>query len=355
MSNLVHAYAAPSATEALAPFTFAPRDPRADDVVIDILYCGVCHSDLHAARNDWGFSRYPLVPGHEIIGRVRAVGAEVTGFGAGDLVGVGCIVDSCRHCSPCEGGHENYCLRYPTPTYGGVDRVDGQPTYGGYSQQIIASEKYVLRLPEGLDPSSAAPLLCAGITTYAPLRQWRIGPGHKVGVVGLGGLGHMAVKFAKALGAEVTVFTRSAAKETEALRLGADDTIVSSDPAQMAAATGRFDFIVDTAPNAHDLNPYMMTLGFSGVLIIVGLVGAIEPALNTLTMMPGRKTLATSNIGGIAETQDMLDFCAAHGITCDVEMIRMDEINKAYERLEMGDVRYRFVIDIAGTLVAPAA
>lgn len=347
MTNQIKAYAAHSAGADLAPFTFVSRAMRPDDVVVEVLYCGVCHSDLHAARNDWGFSTYPLVPGHEIIGRVREVGAEAAKFRPGDLVGIGCIVDSCRHCSPCGSGYENYCSFYATPTYGGVDRVDGSPTYGGYSEQVIASEKYVLRIPDALDPQAAAPLLCAGITTYAPLREWKVGPGHKVGVIGLGGLGHMALKFAKAMGAEVTLFTRSPDKETEAKRLGADHTVLSTDADQMAAVRDQFNFIVDTVPYAHDLNPYMTALGFDGVLILLGLVGPIDPPLNSLTMMPGRRKLAASNIGGIAETQEMLDFCAAHQICCDVEMIAMDEINAAYHRLEKGDVRYRFVIDLA--------
>ncbi len=347
MTNQIEAYAAFSSETELGSFSYSTRELRPDDVSIDILYSGVCHSDLHWVRNDWGFSQYPLVPGHEIIGRVRGIGAEVTRFQPGQLVGVGCMVDSCRHCASCKAGEENYCVNYSTPTYGGVDRHDGRPTYGGYAKQIVASQDFVLDIPQGLDPKSAAPLLCAGITTFMPLRRWKVGPGHKVGVIGLGGLGHMALKFAKAMGAEVTLFTRSPNKTAEAQRLGADHTALSTDPAQMAALAGRFDLVIDTVPNPHDINPYIATLGLGGVFILLGLVGLIDPTINNMALMLGRKVVTTSVIGGIAETQEMLEFCAEHGISCDVEMIKMAEINGAFKRLENGDVRYRFVIDIA--------
>jgi len=347
MTQATRAYAAFAADKPLAPFEFVRRDLRSDDIAIEILYCGVCHSDLHIAHNDWGFSRYPVVPGHEIVGRVTAVGSEVTRFKAGDMVGVGCMVDACGHCGPCNHGEEQYCAEYNTPTYGGIDRRDGQPTHGGYSERITVTEKFVLRIPAKLDPKSAAPLLCAGITTYSPLRHWRIGKGHKVAVVGLGGLGHMALKFAKALGAEVTLFTRSPDKETEARRLGADHVVLSTDTEQMNAARGSYDFILDTVPTEHDLNPYLWTLKIDGTLVLLGLIGVVQPPLQTLPLVFGRRQIAGSLIGGIAETQEMLDFCAEHGITCDVEMIDMQYINTAYERMLKSDVHYRFVIDLA--------
>ncbi|MDR2188135.1 MAG: NAD(P)-dependent alcohol dehydrogenase [Azonexus sp.] len=347
MSNTVRGYAATAPEAKLAPFQFTRRDPRPDDVMIEILYCGVCHSDLHMAHNDWGHTRYPLVPGHEIIGRVTGVGSAVTRYQAGDIVGVGCLVDSCGHCAPCAAGEEQYCLERPTPTYGGVDKQDGQPTYGGYSERIVTSEKFVVRVPANLDPKSAAPLLCAGITTYSPLRRWQVGPGQQVAVVGLGGLGHMGLKFAKAMGAEVTLVTRSPGKEQEARRLGADHVLISSDRQQMGAALGRFDFILDTIPNQHDINPYVATLRLDGTLVLVGLIGPIDPPVHSGALIGGRRAIAGSCIGGIAETQEMLDFCAAKGINCDVEMIAIQDINNAYERLEKSDVRYRFVIDLA--------
>ncbi len=341
------AYAAQSATAPLAPFSFARRDPRPDDVAIEILYCGVCHSDLHSARNDWGGSVYPLVPGHEIVGRVTAVGSAVSKYKPGDMVGVGCMVDSCQHCDPCKHGLEQYCEDGLTATYNGTDRHDHTPTQGGYSERIVVSEKFVLRLPEGLDPKSAAPLLCAGITTYSPLRHWKVGKGSKVAVVGLGGLGHMGLKLARAMGAEVTLFTRTPGKEAEARRLGAHDVVISTDAAQMKAVKGKFDFILDTVPTKHDLTPYVDTLALDGALVLVGLIGPIEPTISTVPLIFGRRTVAGSLIGGIAETQEMLDFCAAHGVTSDVEMLDIQNINEAYERMLKSDVRYRFVIDIA--------
>jgi len=351
MTLKVLGYAAQSAKVPLAPFEFEQREARADDVVIDVMYCGVCHSDLHQARNDWGFSTYPLVPGHEVVGRVAKVGKNVTKFKVGDYAGIGCMVDSCRTCSPCEKGLEQYCLEGNTQTYNSVDRHDHMPTYGGYSKSIVASESFVLRMPEGIDLKAAAPLLCAGITTWSPLRHWNITKGSKVGVVGLGGLGHMALKLANALGAEVTLFTRSAGKAEDARRLGAHHIVVSTDEAQMAATHGEFDLSIDTVPYVHDINPYMPTLNIDGTLVFVGFLGDISPMLNTLSMILGRRSVAGSCIGGIAETQEMLDFCAKHNIGSDIEMINMPDINDAYERMLKSDVKYRFVIDMA-TLTA---
>lgn len=345
-------YAAKTPTAPLAPFTFDRREPRPDDVVIEILYCGVCHSDLHQARNDWGFSEYPIVPGHEVIGRVVSVGDSVTKFKAGDLAGIGCMVDSCRECNPCQQGLEQYCEEGNVQTYNGHDRHDHQPTYGGYSQTIIASEAFVLHIPQGIDLKGAAPLLCAGITTWSPLRHWNIGKGSKVAVVGLGGLGHMAIKLAHGLGAEVTLFTRSPGKEADARRLGADHIVYSTDADQMQSAANQFDLIIDTVPYVHDINPYMSTLTLDGTLVFVGFLGD-NPPVSTLPLILGRKSVAGSCIGGIAETQEMLDFCGEHGITADVEVIKMDEINDAFERMLKSDVKYRFVIDMS-TLSASA-
>ncbi|HDX4047996.1 TPA: NAD(P)-dependent alcohol dehydrogenase [Enterobacter soli] len=339
-------YAAKTPTAPLAPFTFDRREPRSDDVVIEILYCGVCHSDLHQARNDWGFSEYPIVPGHEVIGRVVSVGDSVTKFKAGDLAGIGCMVDSCRECHPCQQGLEQYCEEGNVQTYNGHDRHDHQPTYGGYSQTIIASEAFVLHIPQGIDLKSAAPLLCAGITTWSPLRHWNIGEGSKVAVIGLGGLGHMAIKLAHGLGAEVTLFTRSPGKEADARRLGADHIVYSTDADQMQSVANQFDLIIDTVPYVHDINPYMSTLTLDGTLVFVGFLGD-NPPVSTLPLILGRKSVAGSCIGGIAETQEMLDFCGEHGITADVEVIKMDEINDAFERMLKSDVKYRFVIDMS--------
>jgi alcohol dehydrogenase (NADP+) len=347
MTQSIRGYAAQSATTPLGPHRFERRDPRPDDVVIDILYCGVCHSDIHIARNEWGGSQYPVVPGHEIIGRVASVGPEVKKFKVGDMVGVGCMVDSCQHCEACDQGLEQYCKEVPTFTYNSKDRHDQMPTYGGYSERIVSREKFVLRIPDGVDPKSAAPLLCAGITTWSPLRHWKIGKGHKVAVVGLGGLGHMGLKFAKAMGADVTLFTRSPDKEEEAHRLGADHVVLSTDPKQMEAVAGHFDFILDTVPHQHDLNPYLATLKLDGVHVLVGLVEPIEPAVHAGGLIFGRRAVAGSLIGGIPETQEMLDFCAKHGIGADIEMINIQDINEAYARMLKSDVRYRFVIDLA--------
>ncbi|MBD2257159.1 NAD(P)-dependent alcohol dehydrogenase [Pseudanabaena sp. FACHB-2040] len=347
MTMDVLGYAAKSAADALVPHSFVRRDPRADDVVIEILYCGVCHSDLHTARNDWGGTEYPVVPGHEIIGRVVSVGPEVTRFKPGDQVGVGCMVDSCQQCAPCNQGLEQYCEETATFTYNSHDRYDQMPTFGGYSERIVASEKFVLKVPDGLDLKGVAPLLCAGITSWSPLRHWNVGQDSHVAVIGLGGLGHMALKLAKALGANVTLFTRSPSKEEDARRLGADSIVISTDEAQMAAVKGRFDLIIDTVPTEHDLNPYLPTLSLSGTLVLVGFLGGLVPTLNTVPLIMGRKSIAGSLIGGIAETQEMLDFCGEHGITSDIEVIEIQDINEAYERMLKSDVKYRFVIDMA--------
>ena len=340
-------YAASSGTSALAPFSFERRAPRPDDVVIDILFCGVCHTDLHLARNHGGFTTYPIVPGHEIIGRVRQVGDDVDRFRAGDIVGVGCMVDSCQHCQACLTGWEQDCAEGPTFTYNGTDRHDGTLTYGGYSDSIVVRERFVLSIPDGLDPAGAAPLLCAGITTWSPLHRWNVGAGSKVAVIGLGGLGHMALKLAKALGADVTLFTRSPGKEADAARLGADHVVLSGDAAQMAAVAGRFDVIIDTVPYDHDVNPYLPTLTLEGVLVLVGYMGPLGTPVNAGSVVRGRRAISGSFIGGVLETQRMLDFCGQHGIVSDVEVIAIQHINQAYERMLKSDVKYRFVIDMA--------
>ncbi|MDX9707718.1 MAG: NAD(P)-dependent alcohol dehydrogenase [Azospira sp.] len=340
------AYAAQSPESALAPLTIERREPRANDVAMEVLYCGVCHSDLHTARNDWGGTIYPVVPGHEIVGRVTATGAAVTRYGVGDLVAVGCMVDSCQACDQCENGEEQYCRKGMTATYSGRDRISDEPTHGGYSRHLVVREEFVLSLPAGLDPARAAPLLCAGITTWSPLRTWRVGPGSRVGVIGLGGLGHMAVKFAVGMGARVTVIGRSATKADDAGALGAGAYLVSTDKEAMRAARASFDLIIDTVPVKHDLNPYLSLLDIDGTLTLVGQIGPLnEPS--TVPLVMGRRRIAGSLIGGIRETQEMLDFCAEKGIHPDCEMIRMDQINEAYERMEKSDVRYRFVIDMA--------
>ncbi|SLN51044.1 putative formaldehyde dehydrogenase AdhA [Aquimixticola soesokkakensis] len=343
----VHAYAAQSADAPLAPLDITRRTLRPDDVAIDITYCGVCHSDLHTARNDWGNATYPVVPGHEIIGRVTDVGADVTGFKVGDLVGVGCMVDSCQHCAACDNHEEQYCFNGFTGTYGGTDKVDGSITHGGYAQSVVVKDKFVLNVPENIDAAGAAPLLCAGITTWSPLQHWKVGKGSKVAVVGLGGLGHMALKLAHALGAEVTLFSRSPDKIEDAKRLGADHVVISTDDSQMAEVANAFDLIIDTVPYVHDLNPYMPTLNYNGTLVLVGYLGPIDPFLNSAQMVMRRRAVAGSLIGGVKETQELLDFCGEHGITSDVEVIRMDQINEAYERMLKSDVKYRFVIDNA--------
>jgi len=347
MALSIRGYAAQSASTPLAAHDFQRRDPRPDDVVIDILYCGVCHTDIHQARNEWHSSTYPLVPGHEIVGRVSAVGEQVKGFQVGEMVGVGCMVDSCQHCGSCHAGLEQYCENGATWTYNDKDRHDGLPTFGGYSERIVVSDKFVLHISDKLDPKAAAPLLCAGITTWSPLRHWKIGKGSKVAVIGLGGLGHMGLKFAKAMGADVTLFTRTPGKEAEARRLGADHVVLSTDPKQMAAVTRQFDFILDTVPSPHDLNPYLGTLNLNGVLCLVGLLEPIAPPVQAGMVVLGRRSISGSAIGGIAETQEMLDFCAEHGIVSDIEVIDIKDINHAYERMLKSDVKYRFVIDNA--------
>jgi len=343
----IRAYGAESPTSGINPLTIERRAPRADEVAIEILYCGVCHTDIHFARNDWGVTEYPVVPGHEIIGRVSSVGSAVTEFQVDDLVGVGCMVDSCRECSACNNGLEQYCREGPVVTYNGHDRHDGKVTYGGYSSSIVVSERFVVRVPDALDPAAAAPLLCAGITTYSPLRHYGVLPGNRVGIVGMGGLGHMGIKFARALGAEVTVFTRSAQKADEARRQGAHQVVVSTDDEQMAAMAGKLEYILDTVPVQHDLNPYLNTLTYDGVYILVGLLDPVEPPLQAGALVTQRRVLAGSLIGGMPETQEVLDFCAEHDIACDIEMLDIRHINDAYERVQRGDVRYRFVIDMA--------
>jgi uncharacterized zinc-type alcohol dehydrogenase-like protein len=339
-------YAATDTTQPLARYEFARRDLRANDVSIEILYCGVCHSDLHQARNDWGGSTYPLVPGHEIVGRVVAVGKDVTRYKADDTVAIGCIVDSCGKCDQCLKREEQLCREGVTQTYNGRDRITGEPTYGGYSKHIVVREEFVLAVPEGLDISRAAPLLCAGITTYSPLRTWNVGPGSRVGVIGLGGLGHMAVKLAVGLGADVTVISRTDAKNADALALGADHVLVSGDKAAMAAAANAFDLIIDTVPVRHDLSPYLPLLDIDATLVIVGQLGLVDE-YSSLPLLTGRRRISGSPIGGIAETQEMLNFCARMDILPDCEMIAIQDINAAFERMERADVRYRFVIDMA--------
>lgn len=340
------AFAAQSPTSGLAPHNIERRAPRPDDVSIEIDYCGVCHTDIHFAHNDWGVTEYPVVPGHEIVGRVTSVGPQVKAFKEGDVVGVGCMVDSCRTCSACDAGLEQYCSNGMTGTYNGEDRHDHSITYGGYSERIVVSERFVVRVPEKLDIKAAAPLLCAGITTYSPLRHYGVKAGHKVGVIGMGGLGHMGVKFAKALGAEVTIFTRSESKVGEAKKQGADHVVVSTDEDQMAAVAETFDFMLDTVPVQHDLNPYLNCLTYDGTHIIVGLLEPVEPPLEARALVFKRRVLAGSLIGGMPETQEVLDFCAEHDISCDVEMLDIHNINDAYERMKKGDVKYRFVIDM---------
>lgn len=345
--NPTLAFAAHSSESGLSPWQFDARALRPDDVRIDILYCGVCHTDIHFVENDWGMTMYPVVPGHEIIGRVSATGPEVSQYKIGDIVGVGCLVDSCGKCSSCEHDLEQYCLNGSVFTYNGIDRHDGKVTYGGYAKQTTVSEHFVVRIPDTLDPASAAPILCAGITTYSPLRHVGVQAGDKVGVVGMGGLGHMGIKFAKAMGAEVTLFTRSSSKAEEARKNGADHVIISTDAMQMKQAAGSLDFILDTAPVEHDLNPYIECLSIDGTYILVGQLTPLDPTINPLPLIMGRRSILGSVIGGIAETQEVLDFCAEHGITCDVEMIPIQDIHKAYERMKLGKVRYRFVIDMA--------
>ena len=343
----VKAYGTQSPDDFLKEMNIQRRDVLENDIEIDIHYCGVCHSDLHTARNDWGFTSYPAVPGHEIVGKVTRVGSGVTKLKVGDNAAVGCLVDSCRTCSSCKEDLEQYCLNGWIGTYNSADKHLGGMTYGGYSEKVVVDEKYVLKVPDNLDLAATAPLLCAGITTWSPLRHWNVGKGSKVAVVGLGGLGHMAIKLAKGLGAEVTLFSRTPDKEKDAKDLGADEVIISTDDAQMNGVAGKFDVIIDTVPYIHDINPYIATLGISGTLVIVGYLGGLEPILNTVPLIMGRKSVAASLIGGIAETQEMLDFCGKHNIVSEIELIKMQDVNEAYERMVKSDVRYRFVIDMA--------
>ena len=330
----------------LSAATIERRVPTPSDVQIQILFCGVCHSDLHFARNEWGFTQYPCVPGHEIVGRVSAIGSEVKKFKIGDTVGVGCLVDSCRTCPNCRDGLEQYCDTGMVMTYGSTDKHLGGPTLGGYAQSIVVTEDFVLRMPANLDLASAAPLLCAGITTYSPLRHWKVGPGQKVGIVGLGGLGHMGVKFARAFGAHVVLFTTSPSKVADGKRLGAHEVVISSDDAQMAAQAGSFDLILDAVSASHDINAYLNLLKRDGNLVLVGAPEKPLPVA-AFPLLFRRRSLSGSLIGGLPETQEMLDFCGQHNITCDIEMIRMDGVNAAYERMLKSDVKYRFVIDMA--------
>jgi uncharacterized zinc-type alcohol dehydrogenase-like protein len=345
----VAGYAAPAARAPLGPLTFERRAPGPKDVLIDVLYCGVCHSDIHQARGDWGDvmpSIFPMVPGHEIVGKVVRVGGQVEKWKAGDFVGVGCFVDSCRECEPCRAGEEQYCEKGATFTYNAYERDGKTPTYGGYSTQITVDEDYVLRIPEGLQLQGAAPLLCAGITTYSPLRRYGVKAGDGVAIVGLGGLGHMAVKLAKTLGGNVTVLSHSPGKREDALRLGADDFIATSDPSVFEKNAGRFNLILDTVSASHDYNSYLGLLGLDGTMVLLGVPDEPPPLAAGLLIMK-RRHLTGSLIGGIQETQEMLDFCGRHGIVSDVEVIPIQRINEAYERTIRSDVRYRFVIDTA--------
>lgn len=342
----VRGYAAHDAHSPLVPFNFTRRDVGAHDVRIEILYSGICHSDLHQARNDWSNALYPMVPGHEIVGRVAEVGSAVTKFKAGDYAGVGCMVDSCRQCAPCRINLEQYCEEGATWTYNAKERGSDNLTFGGYSEQIVAEERFVVKVSDQLDLKAVAPLLCAGITTYSPLRHWKVGAGQKVGVIGLGGLWHMGVKFAKAMGAHVVMITTSPEKGRDATRLGADEVLVSKDADAMAANKGSFDFLLNTIPVGHDLNPYAALLKLDGTMVLVGVLTNVEP-LAGISVIGGRKSIAGSAIGGMEETQEMMDFCAEKGIVSDIEVVAMQSVNEAYERLIKNDVKYRFVIDMA--------
>ncbi|RZJ73086.1 NAD(P)-dependent alcohol dehydrogenase [Flavobacterium sp.] len=346
MTTKAKGYAAQTAETPLAPWEFERRDLKPHDVQFDILFCGVCHSDLHQARGEWGGEIFPMVPGHEIVGKVVAVGSEVTKFKVGDLAGTGCLVDSCRTCENCEKGLEQYCENVASQTYNGLEQDKKTPTYGGYSNTIVVHEDFTLRISEKLDLAATAPLLCAGITTYSPLRHWKIGKGDKVAIVGLGGLGHMGVKFAAAFGAEVTVLSTSADKEADAKKLGAHKFVVTKDAEQMKSVRGYFNFILDTVSAPHDLNAYLGLLKTDGVLCVVGVPPNAQP-VHHFSVIGGRKSLAGSGIGGLPETQEMLDFCAEHNIVSEIEMIDIKDIENAYERMTKADVRYRFVIDMA--------
>jgi uncharacterized zinc-type alcohol dehydrogenase-like protein len=339
------AYAATSSTSPLAPWSFERRPVGPQDVHLDVAYCGICHSDIHQVRNEWSNATYPMVPGHEIVGRVTAVGAQVTKFKVGDLAGVGCLVDSCRTCAPCARDLEQFCEKGAAFSYNSTEMDRKTPTYGGYSSDYVVDEAFALKLSPRLDLAGAAPLLCAGITTYSPLRHWKVGKGSKVGVVGLGGLGHMAVKLAAAMGAEVTMLSTSPAKEADARRLGATGFGLTTDPATFKRLTGHFDFILDTVSAPHDYNAYLGMVRVDGAMVVVGVPPEPTPVA-AFPLIMGRRTLAGSLIGGIQETQEMLDFCAEHGIVSDVEVIPVSQVNEAYERMMKGDVRYRFVLDL---------
>ena len=345
-TQTVKAFGTNAPADDLKQLNIQRRTVTAKDVEIDILYCGVCHSDLHTARNEWGGTVYPNVPGHEIVGRITNAGNKVTKFKVGDLVGVGCMVDSCRECESCKEGLEQYCEKGNTGTYNSPDKHLGTQTFGGYSERVVVDEDFVLRIPENLDTAAAAPLLCAGITTYSPLRHWNVGPGKKVGIVGIGGLGHMGVKIAKAMGAYVVVITTSNSKLEDAKRLGADQVVLSSDKEQMKANAGSLHFILDCVSAQHDINAYLSLLRRDGSLTLVGAPEHPLPVA-AFSLIGNRKSFSGSMIGGIAETQEMLDFCGKHNITSDIEMINIQDINKAYERLLKSDVKYRFVIDMA--------
>ena len=339
-------YAAQSAKEPLGPWSFERREVGPHDVQFDILFCGVCHSDLHQVRDEWGGSKFPMVPGHEIVGKVVKVGDHVKKFKVGDLAGTGCLVDSCRTCENCKEGLEQYCLKGGSGTYNSFEQDKKTPTYGGYSKTIVVHEDFVLHMPSNLNLAATAPLLCAGITTYSPLRHWKVGKGHKLAVLGLGGLGHMAVKWGVAFGAEVTVLSTSPHKEADAKKLGAHKFIVTTDKEQVKAVTKYFDFILDTVAGPHDYNMYLNLLKLNGTHICVGVPDKPSP-VHPFSLIAGRRSLAGSGIGGLPETQEMLDFCAEHNIVCDIEMIDIKDIENAYARMLKGDVRYRFVIDLA--------
>lgn len=339
-------FAAHSAEDLLKPFSFDRRTVGPNDVRIDILYCGVCHSDIHQVRNEWGGTQYPIVPGHEIVGRITEVGTQVLKFDVGDIAGVGCLVDSCKTCDNCSRGLEQFCRNGSTGTYNGKDRKSGGITYGGYSEHIIVDQDFTLKISEKLPLAGVAPLLCAGITTYSPLRHWKVGKGHRVAVVGLGGLGHMAVKFAASFGAEVTMLSTSADKEKDAKRLGAHYFALTSNETQIQSLTASFDFIIDTVSAPHDYNVYLKMLDTNGTMICVG-VPPTPMEIRGFTLLGNRRSIAGSTIGGIAETQEMLDYCAMHNIVSDVELIEIGYINDAYERMLAGKVKYRFVIDMA--------
>lgn len=344
MENQVKAYGTETAETPLIPMDISRRKLLPNDVEIEILFCGICHSDLHALRNEWGGTTYPIVPGHEIVGKVTKVGNNVTNFKEGDLAAVGCIVDSCGECEHCHNGNEQFCETGWTVVFNSPDKHSGGMTYGGFSESIVVNEDYVLRVPEKLDLASAAPILCAGITVYSPLKHWEVGPGQKVGIIGLGGLGHMAIKIAKAMGAHVSVFSRSLSKAEDAKRLGAEEIIISTDAEQMKKQS-KFDMILDTVSGKHDVNPYLSSLKVDGALVLVGLPA--EPlSVGAFNLVHGRKSFSGSSIGGIKETQEVLDFCAEHNITADIELINMQDVNEAFDRLEKGDVKYRFVIDM---------